>query len=457
MSRIDISVVATFHREGAVAVPTLKSIGLCRDAAQAAGLRVEVIATLDRADRETRETVQAWHRTSNDTRVLELDFGDLGLARNAGFAVAAGTYGSTMDGDDLLSPGWLVRAYKAARLHSSRAVVHPEYVIEFGAGAGFTRLQDMHPSSGLVWALLATHPWTSCGFAPLQAYRDAPYLGSTGRWSGFGFEDWHWNLEQLALGRSHVVARHTFLLYRKRPNSLLAEQISENRLVGPLTLFTPDRVLMPQGHTCSRRGDNGIAAWVRSVVQRVCGKPGNPAVVPSWALPELKSLHGLDAAVPSTRSTLKSHHYWEPKLNAAIGAEYRAVVRQLCTSDAGPVAGFAVAESAQAVAAALAETAGKVLVLSRPPPALGGKPSTSPWAQDRAIQVPSDTALEESEVEALLARLIVQLRPACVQIEPSARLAAIADRYAVAFRSLGVQISLTDWSDVGSLTTTIEN
>ena len=457
MYGFDISVVATFHREGAIAVPTLRAIGLCRDAAWTAGLRVEIIATLDRADSATRDIVQAWSRSNDHTRVIELDVGDLGLARNAAFAKAAGVYGCTMDGDDLMSPGWLVRAHRTASLHPTPAVVHPEYVIEFGAGTGVTRLQGMHPASDLVGALLATHPWTSCNFSSLQAYRDVPYLGSTGPWTGFGFEDWHWNVEQLALGRTHVVARQTFLLYRKRPNSLLAEQVGANRLVGPLTLFMPDRVLAQQGGGAPRRTEGRFAAWVRAVMHGRRSKPTQLAVVPPWALPELSTLHGCDSAVPSTPSALKSHRYWEPRLNTAIGTEYARVVRRLWTPDVGRIARLTVVETPQAVGAALAATDGKILMLSRQEPAAGGSPTSWLEAHERVIAVPSSDSLDAGEVEALLTRLIVQLRPSCVEFESSARLAAFADRYALAFKSIGVRTTPGAWISAGSPTTTIES
>jgi hypothetical protein len=442
---VDVSIVLTFHREGDIALPTLRAVDLCRAEAARADLRVELIAVLDTADERTRELVKSHCGALADVRVLEVEVGDLGLARNAAFAVARGEYGCTMDGDDLMSSNWIQAAHRCAQSSIAPVIVHPDYVIEFGAGRGVTRLKAMEAGSGLAAALLVTHPWTSAAFAPLAAYRDVPYAGSTGRCVGFGFEDWHWNVEQIARGRAHVTAPQTMLLYRKRPGSLLARQASQGRLLAPASFFSPAVFLPIAGRATSGAMDAANAVRSKlatSVLSRLKSRWSASRVAaedprflpPQWMLAGLHRLKSLDAAVPSTVEELADWKYWEPQLRVAAGLEYARALRSSAGVGAGSKVGVCCSQDGLAAEVAavcdivfrLDESEAAVL------PARSGRPPITVLARGTA-------GLTDSELDLVLARLLLQLHPRQAIFEPSTRLEEFLTLYGAGLRSAGVE------------------
>lgn len=444
-ARVDVSIVLTFHREGDIALPTLSAVDLCREEAARAGLRVELIAVLDSADQRTRELVRSHCGALADVRVLEVEVGDLGLARNAAFAVARGEYGCTMDGDDLMSTNWIAAAHQCAQSSRVPAIVHPEYVIEFGAGRGVTRLKSMEAGSGLAAALLVTHPWTSAAFAPLAAYRDAPYAGATGRCAGFGFEDWHWNLEQIACGRSHVTAPRTMLLYRKRPGSMLARQSSQGKLLAPGRFFSPEVFLPIAGRATTDAGDAAGAVRSRlmpSVISRFKSSWSKFHATaadlrfkpPAWMLAALHRLKALDAAVPSTLDELADWKYWEPSLRVAAGLEYARALRSL--AGVGPGSTVGVCCRRDGLASEAAAGCDVVFRLDEDEAAVLAAHSSRPPV---TVLARGTAGLTDAELDLVLARLLLQLQPRRAIFEPSTRLEEFLARYETGLRSAGVE------------------
>ena len=95
MGRGSITAVLNAHREGMLAKPSLDSLKRAVALAEKAGFQVETLAVLDRADALTREVVKS--NGPDRLRLEDVDFGDLGLARNHGAAKAQGHYVAFLD------------------------------------------------------------------------------------------------------------------------------------------------------------------------------------------------------------------------------------------------------------------------------------------------------------------------------------------------------------------------
>lgn len=236
---VDISALVTLHREGPLAHRTLSSVMRCCEAAVARGLSVEVVVTLDSADEPT-SAVAAAHPVVRafPSRILPLAHGDLSLSRNSGIQASRGGQVAVFDGDDHLSPNWLVAAHLAQQAFGPQAILHPEAIATFGAESVFW-LQPDQVQDGITAArMLAANPWNACCFAPRGIFEAVPYEVSRPGQSGFGFEDWHWNCQTMAEGFVHrVVPRTVRFERRKSSGSLNQAHRSASSLIRPSRLF----------------------------------------------------------------------------------------------------------------------------------------------------------------------------------------------------------------------------
>lgn len=234
----DVSAIITFHREGLLAHKSLLSLGRCRAAAERSGLRVEIVATLDRADAETTRIVQAMRGPGQPDVLVPLEVGDLGLSRNAGIARAQGGHVLICDGDDYLSANFITRCMETLAASGEPAIAHPELVITFEAEHAIWWQTGSDAPGFDPACMLAMNPWNACCFAPREIFLQTPYTLARPGETGFGFEDWHWNSETLASGHPHLVAAGTVHYVRKKAaGSLNIAHATQRSLIPPTRLF----------------------------------------------------------------------------------------------------------------------------------------------------------------------------------------------------------------------------
>jgi hypothetical protein len=227
----EITVIVVFHRERSFVVPALASLSDMVRVARVAGLTVEARAILDRTDDMTRHLVAA--RGAWLDSVEEVSLGDPGLTRNAAVRSAHGHFVSLLDGDDLWGAEWLRLAHRAASAHENSldAIWHPEHLYYFyendfdrhfnpdakySAAKSFHLIQQSSEVSEFERrALLLENVWTANAFASRELYLRYPYEAQD-RTSGFGIEDWSWNLKTVWEGVPHYVVEDTVHLIRQK-------------------------------------------------------------------------------------------------------------------------------------------------------------------------------------------------------------------------------------------------
>lgn len=235
----DISAIITFHGEELLAHKTLLGLERLRVYAEDRGVSVEFVVVLDNADPETERVVESSPVLRESDQVVKVSNGDLGASRNSGIAVANGHCSGIFDGDDYYSENWLFEAFNTLKQKQGGVVVHPDYAVSFGAIYSIGRLIDMDREMDYpIASCFSVHPWVSSSFGATELYRKIPYVRSDTKSTGFGFEDWHWNLELLGHGVRHVSALQTTLFYRRKPMSMLVNQVTANAIVRPSSFFS---------------------------------------------------------------------------------------------------------------------------------------------------------------------------------------------------------------------------
>lgn len=255
MNKVDVSVVLNMHREALFLRPTLFSLDACAIDAQNHGLTVELIAVFDRADEATRKTFDS---TPLDgfcrVKVVDIDVGSLGLARNAGIERAEGEFIWTSDGDDLVSRNAIVELVKVARNHP-----HPNVAVFLDFLAAFGEQYHVVRYVGSEWLTAADfafqHPYVSRIFIRRSAFDSLRYLDLKVT-TGFAYEDWDFNCRILAAGFDFRIAPDTILFYRQRGNSLLRQANALSaKMIPHSPLFEPGRFREAMASARGRVGD----------------------------------------------------------------------------------------------------------------------------------------------------------------------------------------------------------
>lgn len=218
MSQPNISVIINAHREGLLAVASLRSLAQAKMIAEQQGLSVETIAVLDRCDEITADVFE--ERTYLDCEILRVDNGDLGRSRNNGVTHTRGEWIAFLDADDLWGENWLAEAFISANSDNRMVVWHPEANLYFGVVQHIFRHVDMDDLEFDPLNLIFKNYWTALSFTRKTTVIDIPYP-VTDLSRGIGYEDWSWNQEVIARGGIHKVVRGTAHAIRARNHSLL--------------------------------------------------------------------------------------------------------------------------------------------------------------------------------------------------------------------------------------------
>lgn len=335
-AQFDVSIVITFHREGLHAKWMLDGFQRVREHAENAGLGMQLVCVLDHPDDDTLGLVSTHPILVHNDWVLTTRTGDPGTNRNIGVAYAGGEYIGVADGDDYYSEGWVTAGHALASRYGASVVVHPEYVVSFESQHVLARLVDQRDGTYPLASCLLVHPWVCSAIGHASIFKTTPYLPTNARETGFGFEDWHWNLEVLAKGVWHVLARDTALYYRRKKTSVLVSESAYQAIVRPTPFFDhPERWVTAfplladyARHTKdipvvgSRRSDLSDAACGAGVVLSADD-------FPVWVRRDIEHFARQDVAFEESTAFYGRFHRWSPPVAPELGEIYAALFSKI--------------------------------------------------------------------------------------------------------------------------------
>lgn len=211
---MDLSIILTAHNEGILAHKTLLSLFRALD--QIPEYSYEIVVHLDRASSDTREYFSRY-KSDERFRILENEFGDLGLSRNFAINKAKGKYIYIIDSDDLLSENTLRVALNSIS-NDSNSLYHPEFVLSFGEVNELKVCRESSSRQEMAYKLLSKNLWPSSVFGRRGIFLETPYLPSR---DGIGYEDWSFNVNTIEKNIKHKVLNECILFYRRKKNDSL--------------------------------------------------------------------------------------------------------------------------------------------------------------------------------------------------------------------------------------------
>ena len=237
---VDVTLGVTAHREGYLLHRTMRAARRLVATATAAGMVVEIVVNLDRADDRTRGFAAAHAEQDPSIRLQDSDFGDVASARNGVVDAARGRYVCLMDGDDLLTDTFLVDAFGIAEAYGRHCIVFPDLVFTFGQSLDRTihRQRSTLETPEMRAALFEYNTYVCTFLASREIYAQCRYEPSVGL---YGFEDWHWVTQAAAAGFEFIRCPESAFFYRLKSEeeSLRLRHATTNTVLRPSPLFAP--------------------------------------------------------------------------------------------------------------------------------------------------------------------------------------------------------------------------
>lgn len=233
----NLSVITNCHNEGHLLEPTIGALAIAIEKAKRIGLKVEWIFVLDKADRATRSTVQKC--VPEWVKICDIAVGDPGLARNAGIEISSGQFITLVDGDDLVSPNWLVAAYDfAARQANEKTIYHPGCYIYFGETSYMRIACDSDDPDLSYTSMFEQIVWLITSLGRRELYLQNPFQQSELN-KGLAYEDTQWYCGTISAGIRHALVPNTFFCYRVKFKDKSRNEISKaaSCIMGPSKLF----------------------------------------------------------------------------------------------------------------------------------------------------------------------------------------------------------------------------
>ena len=341
-----LTVAITAHEEGLVAHKTMRSVFNALKKIEEAGINYEIIVHIDCGNKETVKYFDRY-KQNEKVKIYENCFGDLGLSRNYITTKAHGKYVAFLDGDDLVSDNWYLKAVNLLEDTEDEIVVHPEAVLTFGVEqANVLNLQgDSYGVEKDTLVLIGENRWCSVAVAKKTVFLEHPYK-KTGK--GYSFEDYAFNVDTVSSGIKHRIAKKTVLFYRKSGKSML-DKANENSAILPYEeLFDFNRVknfdaqvevkkkkvsLKQRGYIVYKkiRNNNFLNYFITPVAKMTLKMMGREGYVeknvPNWVVEEWIKINSIESQLYPLEHIVDNVQRYSADKSIGLGEVYKEIAK----------------------------------------------------------------------------------------------------------------------------------
>lgn len=346
---IDLSIIITAHKEGIIAHKTMLSVFNAIEKIEEAKFTYEIIVHIDNGDVATKDYYSRYLKDKR-VRIFENNFGDLGTSRSFSSLQARGDFVAFLDGDDLISDNWLVESIKCLKNTKEEVIVHPEAVLNFGYQANYVlAIQKESTTKEQTAILLAgVNPWTSTVAAKRETFEKYPYekMGK-----GFGYEDYKFNIDTIAGGVKHIIAKDTVFFYRRSGQSMLNSYNSEKRTIPYSPLFDFDyfrSINIPQKPSKKKtirdygyktykkiRNNDTLNAFITPVaklVLKILGpaiKPPKKEKIPKFVINEWTKINSVETQLYPHKNQINNTLVYKAENQKVVGETYKMIADKI--------------------------------------------------------------------------------------------------------------------------------
>lgn len=238
---LEASAIINIHREGALLVPTLRSLALAKKRAIDAGFTLEVLVVADNANAETLAIAKDFDDLID--RIVPASFGDLGASREFGISEAAHDWVFLHDGDDLFSSNWYLQFFEMAKRGEidERTVYHTALFSRFGNEQNIRQMIDSWDTRFHPLFLASEWYYSNKCVVNRKLFAETP-MPYNNKFTGIGNEDWTWSCHTIHKEIRHTYLPETICFYRVKP-AITSLGLTPGMIHGPSKLFEPDSLL----------------------------------------------------------------------------------------------------------------------------------------------------------------------------------------------------------------------
>ena len=231
----NVSVIVSYGQEGRLLQHNLRSIIAAMQYAQDNGVTSELILVGVNSDSDTELYLKSAAIALLDQVtycVSNVEYRDIGTARNKAVRLANNELISFVNGKDLVSENWLLDARNLLKQSEQPIIVHPQYELSFGAK---DRLREIKSSTDPYFShegMVEEDYFCPTMMTARSLALQHPYSENNEE-GGYGFTEWLWDCETLAAGVGHIVVPQT--LYADRWHEVDSRFNNNDKLLLPKT------------------------------------------------------------------------------------------------------------------------------------------------------------------------------------------------------------------------------